>query len=178
MDTQTQAPCPPWCPAGTCEADKADGSVFHMSDRTDVPAGDGGDLVDVALCRLDDEDATGEATVNVHVGSGAGIGRAADFTPGQALAFVETLRAHALTAAGPDGLDMPVEQVRLGEQIHVAGRWETVELLTVDGWCCGTPPTPGHRVRVLVGTDAHDDDADAYEYAQGDLVRVRQAVAA
>ncbi|MEV2236724.1 hypothetical protein [Micromonospora sp. NPDC049891] len=173
MDTQQQAACPPWCPPPACEPDRHDGSVFHMSQPVMVDAVNDGatatNLLDVAVSRIDD-DTPGQTTVDLAVAMDRTVG----MTPEQTLAFIEILRQHALTAAGPDGLPMPVEQVRVGEQIRIDGGWETVELVTVDGWCCGQPMVPGHACRVLVGTDTTPDDNDAHTFDLGDIVQVRR----
>ena len=172
MDTKTLPQCQPWCPPEGCEVDRSDGSVFHMSPQTLVDVVTGGansdGPFDLSLSRLDREDATGATTVDLAIACDRTVG----MTPGQALVFAEQVRAHALTAAGPDGVDMPVELVRLGEQVRVDGRWETVETLFADGWCCGRPVNPDHRPLVQVCTGVHDDD-DGHQFAAGDLVRVR-----
>lgn len=165
-------PEPAWCRHEQCVPDRADGSVFHMSAPEDVPTDGGTGLLDLALCRIDDEDdGTGETTVSLNAGPGGG--KSVELTAAQALHLSELLRGYALRAAGPAGVEMPVDRVRLGDEIQVADGWEVAEVVMVDGWCCGTGPKPGHRHQVQVATDAHSDDDQAHEYAQGDAVRVR-----
>jgi hypothetical protein len=146
-----------------------------MSPAVDVPTDDGTGLLDVRLIQLDDENETGTALVSINAGTG--LGRNADLTPEQALVLIEVLREHILRAAGPAGVEMPIERVRLGDEIQTANGWDAVEVLMVDGWCCGIPPKPEHLCHVRINTEAHDDDDQAHDYALGDMVRVR-AVAA
>lgn len=165
--TATTTTCPPWC---GWETGRCDG--FHMSRPTYTPTADQAETLDVSLNR-DDTDSPGPTQVAVVVSADATGTAAADLTPAQVVELMTLLRERALTAAGPDGIPVPVEQVRLGDQIRVGDQWETVETLMVDGWCCGQPPMPGHRWAVYVGTNAIDDDNDAHQYGHGDLVQVR-----
>ncbi|HEY0700269.1 MAG TPA: hypothetical protein VGD43_20995 [Micromonospora sp.] len=169
--TRQTTGCAPWCPPEGCEPDRYDGSVFHMSQPVDVPTSEGTGVLDVCLTRLDEESEPGQVEVCVNVG--ADIGRSTHLTPAQTLAYIETLRAHALTAAGPDGVEIPVEQLRLGDELSTPNGWETVEVVLVDGWCCGIPPVGDHPHEVKVNTDAHENDENAYRYGRGDLVRIR-----
>ena len=166
----TAAPCPPWCGWEKCDHD------YHLSRPTYTPVTGRGEKLDVSLV-LDEVDMPDTVTVGVTVSAIGPSTATADLTPAQTLAFIETLRQHALTAAGPDGMEMPVEQVRIGDQIKIGDRWETVELVTLDGWCCGQPAVPGHAHRVQVGTNATPDDNDTHDFDMGDVVTVRQAVA-
>lgn len=165
-------PCPPWCPNG-CLPDGSDGSRLHMSAPRPV-AHVAGDAPDVSLSRLDPEDGEGQTLVSLFLGDRAH----ADMTPDQALLLAELFREDALRAAGTKGVEMPVERLRLGDEIRTKDGWEVVEVIMVDGWCCGIPPRPGHLHPVKVSTNGHDeDDVDPeYRYDMGDLVRVRRVV--
>jgi hypothetical protein len=184
--------CPSWCRAG-CTPDQADGHVYHVSAYRDL---DGVPDVDIAVSRLDDEDTgPGTATVDLFVNRTAAdltpaqaralAGMLHDHAdtldpqppPGlphmltavQALALAEELRERALLAARPRGVEMPVELVRLGDQILTPDGWETVEIHDVDGWL--KPEVAHHAVRV--NTDTHTEDDQAYRYPIGTAVRVR-----
>lgn len=184
--------CPPWCRGG-CTPDKADGHIYHVSAYRDL---DGVPDVDLAVSRLDDEDTgPGAATVDLFINRTAAeltpaqartlAGMLHDhadtldpqppqgfphmLTPVEALALAEELRERALAAAGPRGVEMPVELVRLGDQILTPNGWETVEIHDVDGWL--KPEAARHAVRV--NTDAHDEDDQAYRFPIGTTVHAR-----
>ena len=160
-DTPT-IPCPPWCGWKVCDG-------FHLSAPTYTPTADGPEQLDVSLMR-DDLDGPGDAHVGVNVSRSALGGACADLTPAQVIDFMATLRRLALTAAGPDGLPMPAEQVQIGDQIRVGDGWETVKGVMVDGWL-----EEGHPRAVAIDTDAHDPDSgDDYRYPLGYPVMVRQ----
>lgn len=169
------AAAPEWCP-NECLPDQSDGSVFHMSTPQELATAGDKVILDVCLTRIDDEDdGPGDTTVTLSTGFDAD----ADLSPEQALQLVEILREHAVRAAGSKGVEMPVERLRLGDEIRTKDGWEVVEVIMVDGWCCGIPPQPGHLHPVKVSTNGHDeDDVDPeYRYDMGDLVRVRRVTA-
>lgn len=170
--TQPTHICPPWC-GGTCRPDW-DGSVFHCQPTIEINVDRPGDgHPGVSLSRIDDEPGQpGDTSIDLLIGTKAG----ASLTPGQALAMAELLRAQALTAASTAGVDMPVERLRLGDEFLSPDGWQAVELVDVDGWCCGVPPEPDHAHLVRVATDAHEIDEQAWEYDAGTLVQVRRAV--
>ena len=125
--------------------------------------------VEVALSRLDDEDDGPEpTTVDVLIGMAA-----AELTPAQALALSEAVRDLALTAAGPEGVEMRADRLRLDDQILTAAGWETVEIHDVDGWLDAKHADKAVRVN----TEAHEEDDDAYRFAAGHTLRVRKVVA-
>ncbi|MDG4790346.1 hypothetical protein O7626_40825 [Micromonospora sp. WMMD1102] len=163
-------PEPDWCLWTPCTPDRHDGSRMHMSPAVDVPTAAGTGLLDVRLCQLDEETEAGQTQVSLNVGRN--LGSMADLTPEQALVFIEVVRDHLMTAAGPAGVPMPVERVRLGDELLTPdGNWEVVEIVDVDGWLY-----EGHPSAVSINTAAHSEDEEHYRYPIGTPVRVRKAV--
>jgi hypothetical protein len=162
-DTPT-VPCPPWCGWDRCDG-------FHLSAPTYAATPSETEQLDVSLMR-DDLDGPGDNRVLVNITTVGRTGVCVDLTPAGVIDFMATLRRFALTAAGPDGMPMPVEQVQIGDQIRVGDRWETVKGVMVDGWL-----EEGHPRAVAIDTDAHDPDSgDDYRYPLGAPLIVRQAV--
>ncbi|BCJ65079.1 RNA polymerase sigma factor [Polymorphospora rubra] len=170
------AACPDWCTFQNCTPDKGDGSTYHMSAHRviEIDRPGGGHAPGVGISRLVEEDGSAANWIDVSVGDHCGTG----MTSAQALELAAYLREDALRAAGADGVDMPAGRLQVGDQIRTADGWQTVEVVHLDGWCCGIPMKADHvgDHRVSVCTDAHDDDNDAHLFDSDEVVRVRQAV--
>lgn len=151
-----ESPCPPWCRGCDLEAD---GVRYHLS-HGEVLDYDEGVQPELCFSRLDEDGEPGPAMIELCLGLTA----SASITPTQALALAARLRDFALTAAAETGTTVPVEQVRIGEEIETAAGWQPVESLLIDG-------TAAH---VAVYTSDGDDTGHAF--TTGDLVRVRKAV--
>jgi hypothetical protein len=163
-------------PAPAWAVNPADSAPYYQSAPVDIPAEDDGSL-DVSLSRLDDQPGTlgdgdpgqaGSTTVDVYVGTGCGA--AASLTPENALRLAEVLREHALRAAGPDGVEVPADRVRVGDELLTPDGWERVEMQDVDGWL-----DEGHDRAVNLSTIAHDGE-EGYRFLIGGPVRIREAV--
>lgn len=170
--TGTVVPEPAWCGnGGMCPPDRSDGSTYHMSKPVVVDTIQGGTSgngpLDVALSRLDPENGFGRTTVDLAVANE----QTAGMTPEQVLAFIEVLRDHALRAAGSKGVEVPVERVRLDDELLTSDGWQVVEIVDVDGWLI-----EGHPSAVSINTDVHAEDEQALKFPLGTLVRVRKAV--
>lgn len=160
----TDSPCPPWCGWTTCDG-------FHLSPATPVATRSEAEELDASLMR-DDLDGPGDNSVLVNIAPAGRAGVCADLTPAQVIDFMATLRQLALTAAGLDGLLMPVELVQIGDQIRVGNGWETVKGAMVDGWL-----DEGHPGAVAIDTDSHGaDSGDVHRYPLSAPVIVRRAV--
>ncbi|SCL17798.1 hypothetical protein GA0070616_1361 [Micromonospora nigra] len=89
--------------------------------------------------------------------------------PAYVLTVAEKLRAQALDAAGPAGVDMPAELVRLADHIAVGGDWQQVDGIEVDGWA-----QPGQPDAVRIGTSTHQYADDFHPFRIGEPVKVRR----
>lgn len=152
-----ESPCPPWC--GGCNLE-ADGVRYHLSHGTPFDF-DEGEQPELCFSRLDDDGQPGTVMIELCLGLKAN----ASLTPAQALALAERLREQAISAAGAEGVELPVEQARLGEEILTADNgWQPVESVLLDG-------TADHAAIYT-----SDNDYTGHGFTTGDGIRVRKAV--
>ncbi|MFY1673655.1 hypothetical protein ACN27G_27475 [Plantactinospora sp. WMMB334] len=146
---------------------EADDWTIHTSDPTDVvtdgPDGPGTFRIELSE-EIENSQSKGVMIAMLNVGDWA------DLSPAHALDFAEQLRDLALTGAGPAGVDLPADRVRVGDELLTSNGWQLVETVDVDGWV-----ETGHAHAVSLGTTVHNGDV-GYRYPIGFPVRVRKAV--
>jgi hypothetical protein len=141
--------------------------TIHNSDEIEVAA-DGPDGPHTFRIALSEEVEDGKSKgVMVAMLS---MGDWVDLTPTHVMDFIEQLRDLAVTGAGAEGIEIPAERVRLGDELLGPNGWDVVEMVDVDGCLI-----EGHPSAINISTTAHDGES-GYRLPLGAPVRVRKAV--
>lgn len=140
--------CPPW--AAVCDPDVADPRyVYHCSGE--VPMRDtAGAALSVTVAHDVDPDTPSNPVVQVATDRDS-----VSLAPTVALNLAWEAREAALVAAWPDGVEIAVTDLRLGDEILTPFGWQAVEYVFVDGW---VDPN-GRAVAVAVTITEKDEDA-------------------
>jgi hypothetical protein len=146
--------CPDWCRKDNCAPD-IDGTRLHWSSGAVA----GNPSIELQIGQLDS--ASGRQPAEIWIADTEWEMGLAD-----AVAVAELFRSRVMTAAGADGVEMPVELARLGEEILTPDGWQRIETLLID--------EPANHVGVYT-PERENEIEERWNFEPGDRVKVRMA---